>query len=162
MTVLPEPTPTATAAGQATNPLTDAVIQAAVDNAIHQARQADASPKAVIGNTPPVPQPGRPPMSQGATDASVLMIAGAGSVSMVSLSAGVLMYLSQYADPVVCGIVFGAPTLLVLALARLAKRAKGVLPEEHHHHYDGATFYQDQREQHSKTTAVWAKNTNQQ
>jgi hypothetical protein len=114
-----------------------------------------------IGTAPPVPQPGRPPMSQGATDASVLMIAGAGSVSMVSLSAGVLMYLSQYADPIVCGIVFGAPTAVVLALGRLAKRAKGVLPEEHHHHYEGPV-YQDQRNVHSHTRGLWAKTTNEQ
>jgi hypothetical protein len=114
-----------------------------------------------IGTAPPVPQPGRPPMSQGATDASVLMIAGAGSVSMVSLSAGVLMYLSQYADPIVCGIVFGAPTAVVLALAWLAKKAKGVIPPEIHNHYDG-TVYQDQREQHTDNRGVWVKATNQQ
>jgi hypothetical protein len=158
MTVLPEPTPTAPQAGQA-NSLTDAVIQAAVDNAIDKARRHDTSPKAVIGSAPPIAQPGRPPMSQGATDASVLMLAGGGAVSMVSLSAAVLMYASQYADPVVCGLVFGAPTALVLALARLAKRAK---PEpEIHHHYTGPV-YQDHRETHTNTRSVWAKNINQQ
>jgi hypothetical protein len=161
MTVLPEPTPTATAAGQAVNPLTDAVIQAAVDNAIEQARRHDASPRAVIGATPPVPQPGRPPMSQGATDASVLMLAGGAATSMVGLTTAVVMYVSQYADPVVCGIVFGAPTAVVLALGRLAKRAKGVLPEEHHHHYDGPV-YQDRREQRTENRGVWVKTTNQQ
>jgi len=121
----------------------------------------DDTPLPAYGPTPPVPQEGRPPMSQGATDASVLMLAGAGSVSMISLSAGVLMYLSQYADPVVCGVVFGAPTVLALAIARLLKRAKEVVPAEIHQHYSGPV-YQDQRNQQSKTTAVWAKNTNQQ
>jgi hypothetical protein len=114
-----------------------------------------------IGTAPPVPQPGRPPMSQGATDASVLMLAGGAATSMVGLTAAVVMYVSQYADPVVCGIVFGAPTAVVLALARLAKRAKGVLPEEHHHHYDGPV-YQDQREQRTENRGVWVKTTNQQ
>jgi hypothetical protein len=161
MTVLPEPTPTAPTVGQATTPLTDAVIEAAVDNAILQARLHDTSPKAVIGNAPPVAQDGRPPMSQGATDASVLMLAGGAATSMVGLTTAVVMYVSQYADPVVCGIVFGAPTAVVLALGRLAKRAKGALPNEHHHHYEG-TVYQDQRNVQNSTRGVWAKTTNQQ
>ena len=119
----------------------------------------DDSPIPVVGTAPPVAQPGRPAMSQGATDASVLMIAGAGSVSMVSLSAGVLMYLSQYADPVVCGIVFGAPTVLVLALSRLVRRAKAAMPDEHIHNYTGPVY---QQHTHSSTRGVWAKTTNQQ
>lgn len=45
----------------------------------------DPSPNPTIGTTPPVPQPGRPPMSQKATDASMLMLA-AGAAS--SRSAG--------------------------------------------------------------------------
>ena len=160
MTVLPEPTPTAPAAGQATSsPLTDAVIRAAVDNAIHEARRHDTSPRAVIGAAPPVPQPGRPPMSQGATDASVLMLAGGAATSMVGLTAAVVMYVSQYADPVVCAVVFGAPTTLVIALSRLARRAKGVLPDEHHHHYEG-DVYLDQRNVKSKTYGVNAKTIN--
>jgi hypothetical protein len=119
----------------------------------------DQTPLPAYGPTPPIPQPGRPSMSQGATDASVLMLAGGAATSMVGLTTAVVMYVSQYADPVVCAIVFGAPTAVVLALGRLAKRAKGVLPEEHHHHYEG-TVYQDQRNVYSKNTGVWAKNNN--
>ncbi|KOV81938.1 hypothetical protein ADL01_10865 [Streptomyces sp. NRRL WC-3618] len=111
------------------------------------------------GDTPPVAQPGRPPMSQGATDASVLMLAGATATTMVGATAGVLMYLSQFADPIVCGLVFGAPTALVLALARLAHRAKPA--PDVHHHYEGPV-YQDRRSVHSRTTGVWAKTTNDQ
>ncbi|GGJ43695.1 hypothetical protein [Streptomyces brasiliensis] len=120
----------------------------------------DDTPVPAHGPTPAVAQPGRPPMSQGATDASVLMLAGGATTAMVGGTAAVLMYVSQFADPVVCGLVFGAPTALVLALARLAKRAKNVLPEEHHHHYEGPV-YQDQRTVHSRTTGVWAKTNNQ-
>ncbi|CUW33415.1 MULTISPECIES: hypothetical protein [Streptomyces] len=101
----------------------------------------DVSPVPAIGTAPPVQQPGRVPMSQRATDASVLMLAGAGSMSMVSVSTGILMYLSQYADPVVCGVVLGAPTVVVLALCRLARRAKEVVqaaPPVIHQHYEGA------------------------
>ncbi|MEV6947941.1 hypothetical protein AB0N07_39605 [Streptomyces sp. NPDC051172] len=119
----------------------------------------DDTPVPVYGPTPPVAQPGRPPMSQGATDASVLMLAGGATVSMVGLTAAVLMYVSQYADPVVCGLVFGAPTTLVLALARLAKRAKPA--PDIHHHYEGPV-YQDRRNVHTRTTGVWAKTNNHQ
>ncbi|MFJ9378615.1 hypothetical protein [Streptomyces sp. NPDC101455] len=118
----------------------------------------DTSPLPARGDTPPVTQPGRPPMSQGATDASALMLAGGAMTAMVGGTAAVLMYVSQFADPLVCGLVFGAPTALVLALARLLKGAK---PEpDTHHHYDGPV-YQDQRTIHSRTTGVWAKTTNQ-
>ncbi|RPF33595.1 hypothetical protein [Streptomyces sp. TLI_185] len=117
----------------------------------------DDAPVPTHGTTPPVVQPGRPPMSQGATDASVLMLTGGATVSMVGLTAAVLMYVSQYADPVVCGLVFGAPTALVLALARLAKKAKPA--PDVHQHYTGPV-YQDRRNVHTRTTGVWAKTNN--
>ncbi|MCX4411627.1 hypothetical protein OG840_61795 [Streptomyces sp. NBC_01764] len=115
-----------------------------------------------VGTAPPERQPGRAPMSQGATDASVLMLAGAGSVSMVSVSAGILMYLSQYADPVVCGIVLGAPTVVVLALCRLVRRAKEVVeaaPPVIHNHYEG-TVIQDNTEINTHTRGVIARTRN--
>ncbi|MFE2689322.1 hypothetical protein [Streptomyces mirabilis] len=121
----------------------------------------DVSPAQTTG-APPVQQPGRTAMSQGATDASVLMLAGAGSVSMVSVSAGILMYLSQYADPVVCGIVLGAPTVVVLALCRLVRRAKEVVeaaPPVIHQHYEG-TVIQDNTEINTHTRGVIARTNN--
>ncbi|MER6430907.1 hypothetical protein ABT272_24685 [Streptomyces sp900105245] len=117
----------------------------------------DETPLPAHGNTPPVTQPGRPPMSQGATDASVLMLAGGATTAMVGGTAAVLMYLSQFADPLVCGLVFGAPTALVLALARLTKRAKPA--PDVHQHYTGPV-YQDQRNVHTTTRGVWAKTNN--
>ncbi|MGI5469473.1 hypothetical protein [Streptomyces sp. CA-132043] len=119
----------------------------------------DDTPVPAHGTTPPVAQPGRPPMSQGATDASVLMLAGGTTTAMVGGTAAVLMYVSQFADPVVCGLVFGAPTALVLALGRLAKKARPA--PDVHHHYEGPV-HQDQRHVQSKTTGVWAKTNNQQ
>lgn len=119
----------------------------------------DDTPAPAYGSAPPVAQPGRPPMSQGATDASVLMLAGGGTISMIGLTSAVLMYASQYADPIVCAIVFGTPTALVLALGRLAKKAKPA--PDIHHHYQGPV-YQDQRNVHSNTRGLWAKTTNQQ
>lgn len=117
----------------------------------------DDSPLPAVGSTPPVAQPGRPAMSQGATDASVLMLAGGGAVSMVSLSAGLLMYLSQYADPVVCGVVVGAPTALVLAVARLVRRAGEATPDEHHHHYEGPVVHEHREV--TNNNRWWGKST---
>ncbi|MGW1286129.1 hypothetical protein ACWD4N_21080 [Streptomyces sp. NPDC002586] len=119
----------------------------------------DNAPVPAYGSTPPVAQPGRPPMSQGATDASVLMLSGAAATSMTGLTAAVLMYVSQSANPVVCAIVFGAPTAFVLALAKLVKRAQPA--PDVHQHYTGPV-YQDQRNVHTTTRGVWAKTTNQQ
>jgi hypothetical protein len=115
-----------------------------------------------IGTAPPIPQPGRPPMSSKAIDDSVRMLSASVVIATGGGATTAILWASGYANPAVIGIVFGAPTALVLALSRLAKRAKGVLPEEHHHHYDGATVYQDQRNVHSQTRGVWAKTTNQQ
>ncbi|NUL09084.1 hypothetical protein [Streptomyces lunaelactis] len=137
-----------TTVGQAdSNPLTDSVIRAAVNDAIRQTSYRDDSPVPAIGTNPPVPQPGRPPMSQRATDASTLMLTGGAASLMVGGAASLVMVSSGYADPVVCALVFGAPTALVLAIGRLARSAKDVLPAEHHHHYKG-TVNQDQRNVH--------------
>ncbi|MFF0016099.1 hypothetical protein [Streptomyces sp. NPDC005374] len=119
----------------------------------------DDTPPPAYGSTPPVAQPGRPPMSQGATDASALMLAGGLTTAMVGGTAAVLMYVSQFADPLVCGLVFSAPTALVLALARLVARAKPA--PDVHHHYEGPV-YQDRRNIHTRTTGVWAKTNNNQ
>lgn len=122
----------------------------------------DVTPVPAVGTVPPEPQPGRAAMSERATDVSVLMLAASGSVSMVSVSAGVLMYLSQYADPVVCGIVLGAPTVIVLALCRLVRRTKEVVeaaPPVIHQHYEG-TVIQDNTKINTHTRGVIARTTN--
>lgn len=159
MTVLPEPTPTAPVAGQAQNPLTDAVIQAAVDNAIEEARRQGTTPKVVIGNAPPVAQPGIPPMSSKAVDDSVRMLAaGAASLPIGGMTALVLHVLGSV-DPAQLAIGAAAPVALVLAVSRLLGRAKGAMPAEIHQHYTGPV-YQDQRNVHSSTRGLWAKTTN--
>lgn len=130
-----------------------------IDDVYRPTAYRDDSPVPARGDAPPVAQPGRAPMSQGATDASVLMLAGGTATAMVGGTAAVLMYVSQFADPIVCGLVFGAPTALVLALARLAARAKPA--PDVHHHYEGPV-HQDQRNVHTTTRGVWAKTTNHQ
>lgn len=129
MTALPEP-PTVT--GQATNPLTDAVIRAAIDNALHEARRDETAP-------PPAKRE-RPAMSGKATDDSVRMIAFGGMTLMVSAGGGILMVTSHFADPTVIGMICVAPAVIalpVLAVARLVRRAGEATPAEHHHHYTG-------------------------
>ncbi|MET8404460.1 hypothetical protein [Streptomyces sp900116325] len=124
----------------------------------------DDSPVPTIGAAPPVAQPGRPPMSQGATDASVLMLAGGASTAMVGGTAATIMYVSQYADLAVCAVVFGAPAVLVLAIGRLVGRVKATVeaaPPTIHQHYTG-NVTQDQRSTHTETRGVWAKTNNQQ
>lgn len=155
----PDNTPQTAAAGAGMSEVqAEAEARRIIADAYRPTAYRDDSPIPAHGDTPPVAQPGRPPMSQGATDASVLMLAGGTATAMVGGTAAVLMYVSQFADPVVCGLVFGAPTALVLALARLAKRAK---PDpDVHHHYEGPV-HQDRRTVHSHTTGVWAKTNNQ-
>lgn len=158
MTVLPEP-PAAPAAGQAANPLTDSVVSAAVEHALQQTFHRDDSPVPKIGTAPPVPQPGRPPMSSKAVDDSVRMLSASVVIAVTGGSTTAVLWASGYANPTVVALVFGAPTALVLALGRLAKRAKDVLPDEHHHHYTGPV-HQDQRNFHTSTLSVWAKTSN--
>lgn len=148
MSVLPEPPATTT--GQATNPLTDAVMRAAVENTIHEWRRESTSP--------PEQRPSRPAMSQRATDASALMLSGSVASVLVGGAASLVMITSGHADPVVCGIVFGSPAALALAASRLLKRAKGVLPADITHNYTG-DVHQETRITH--TRAIWSKTNNQ-
>ncbi|WP_405818245.1 hypothetical protein OG241_25630 [Streptomyces sp. NBC_01390] len=152
----PQPTATDTGLSEAQ---ADVEARRIIADAYRPTAYRDTTPVPAHGDALPVAQPGRPPMSQGATDASVLMLAGATATTMVGGTAGVLMYLSQFADPIVCGLVFGAPAALVLALARLAHRAKPA--PDVHHHYEGPV-YQDRRHVHTRTTGVWAKTNNHQ
>jgi hypothetical protein len=146
-------------------PMSEEVATAEAERLIHDAYQPtsyrDPTPTPRIGTAPPVAQPGRPPMSQGATDASALMLSGGVATVLVGGAASLVMVASGHADPVVCAIVLGAPTTLALAVARVLRRAKTVLPDEHHHHYTGPV-YQDQRKRnvHTKTTGVWARTDN--
>lgn len=148
MTVLPEPPTT----GQAANPLADAVIRAAVDNAIHEARRAETAP--------PPSKRERPAMSGRATDDSVRMIAFGGMTLMVSAGGGILMVASDFANPTVIGMICAAPAAIalpVLALARLARRFGEAAPTEIHQTYTG-NVHQETRI--TQTRAVWSKTVN--
>lgn len=161
---LPDPQqPAAETAGQPTGgSLSDAVIQAAVRDTIRQTSFRDETPVPAIGNALPVPQPGRPPMSEKATDDSVRMIA-AGFLTLCAGGAvsGVL-YFSGQADPTVIGMMAAVPAGLavpILALSRLVKRVKETTTETHHH-YNG-TVVQDQSQINTTTRGLWAHTRNQ-
>lgn len=117
----------------------------------------DDTPLPEFGPTPPVPQPGRPPMSQRATDASsVILAVGAASVPTLGGTALVLHTLAQV-DAAQLALGAGGTVALVLAIGGVLRKAAGVRTT-HHHHYDGATVTQDHRETHTK--GVWARTDN--
>ncbi|MFF3998561.1 hypothetical protein ACFYX8_35295 [Streptomyces cyaneofuscatus] len=98
-------------------------IMAAVDEAI-LGRQAtshrDETPLPAVGPTPPVPQPGTPPMSQWAIDASGVLKA----VSVASLPIGGALWIVGQVEPLTLGIIFGSPAVAALAVARLVAKVK--------------------------------------
>lgn len=121
----------------------------------------DDSPLPAYGITPPVPQPGIPPMSSKAVDDAVRMLsAGVASLPIGGMTALILHVLGTV-DPAQLAIGAAAPTVLVLAVARLLRRFRDVIPPEIHHHYEGPV-YQDQRNVQNKNIGAWVKTTNQQ
>lgn len=125
----------------------------------------DTKPPA-IGPTPPVTQPGRPPMSQRAVDLNTTILTS--SVLTVALGGAVtgILWASGHADPTVVGAIAAAPAALaipILALSRLVKRGKEAveaMPSVVHHHYTG-TVHQDARTVNSNTRGIWASTRNQ-
>jgi len=129
MPVLPEP-PAATA-GQAANPLTDAVFRAAVDNLVHEARRDSTSPA-----------PGRetPPMSARTTELTRAVMYCSLATVPPGLIAVAVMVASEHANPTVIGMICAAPAAIavpILALARLIRRAGEATPTEIHNHFSG-------------------------
>lgn len=157
--------PTAAEPGQpALDNQADQLIAAVNEALAVPTRYRDETPLPAVGTTPPVTQPGRPPMSSKATDDSVRMI----SAGFLTLCAGgataAVLHFSGEADPTVIGLMAAVPVGLavpVLALSRLVKRAKEAVPDTHHHHYDGAVIHQDQRSVNSQTRGLWANTRNE-
>lgn len=73
-----------------------------------------------VGPTPPVPQPGQPPMSQWAVNASGVIKA----VSVASLPVGGALWIVGQVDPLTLGIILGSPAVAALAVARLVAKVK--------------------------------------
>jgi hypothetical protein len=115
----------------------------------------DTTPVPAVGTALPVAQPGRAPMSQRATDASALMLAGGAGTLMAGTGAGVALWALGGVDPVVLALAVGAPVAVVAALSRLVRRvgqaASEAAPVTHHHHYSGPV---DARQEHHTTAPV--------
>ncbi|MGW1154494.1 hypothetical protein ACWD45_24820 [Streptomyces rubiginosohelvolus] len=96
---------------------------AAVDEAL-LTRQATSYRDPVelpkVGPTPPVPQPGQPPMSQWAVNASGVIKA----VSVASLPIGGALWIVGQVEPLTLAIIFGSPAVAALAVARLVAKVK--------------------------------------
>lgn len=158
---LPNPTP-----APAVNDQAQRLIAAVNDAMTTPTRYRDETPVPAIGAALPVPQPGRTPMSQRATDTSALILsAGIASLPIGGVTA-LIIYALGNANPVALAVGAGAPVGLavpILALSSLIKRAKTTVeaaPPTIHQHYTG-TVIQDQRTVNTTTRGMWATTRNQ-
>lgn len=117
----------------------------------------DESETPVTGNSPAVPQPGRTPMSQKATDDSVRMLCFGGMTLLVCGGVSVLLVASDYADPNVIGLFFGGLALVAFAVSRALKRLGQAAPREIHNHNNGPV-YQSNTEINNKNS-WWGKSS---
>ncbi|MEU6946616.1 hypothetical protein ABZ957_15510 [Streptomyces sp. NPDC046316] len=149
-------------------PMTEEQAKAHADRLIREAygptSYRDDSPLPLVGTAPPVAQPGRPAMSQRATDISGIATAVGLSSVPISLGTCAVLWTAGQLDPIVLGLVVGAPVGLALALSRVLRRAKETVeaaPPEQHHHYTGPVF-QDHRSVTTTTTTrgVFARTNN--
>ncbi|MEU5445795.1 hypothetical protein [Streptomyces griseofuscus] len=121
----------------------------------------DRSPVPAIGTAPPVAQPGRPPMSQRATDASALMLAAGAASVPIGGSAALVLWALGHVDPVALAVAAAAPVGVLTALARVIGRVKATVeaaPPTHHHHYAGPVR-QDMSRHSATTYGVIARTT---
>ena len=142
-----------------TAPMSEEVAEKEAARLIHDAYQPtsyrDDSPLPQYGSAPPVPQPGRPPMSAKAVDDTARMIGASVVIATTGGSTTAILWASGYANPVVVALVFGAPTALALAIGRILRGAR---PEpEVHQHFHGPVTHQTT---HSRTNGVWARTNN--
>lgn len=139
--------------------LTDAEAEAQARRIIADFATAyrDHTPVPSYGDAPPVPQPGRPPMSSKAVDDTARMLGASVLTATLGGSGTALLWASGHADPVIIALVFGAPAALALALGRLLRSAR---PEpEVHQHFHGNVH---QQTTHSRNTGLWARTDNRQ
>lgn len=119
----------------------------------------DDTPLPAVGTTPPVAQPGTPPMSQWAIDASGVLK----GVGAMSIPIGVGVWIVGQVDPLTLGIILGSPVVAALALARLIakiKDANQAAPQPVTNHFHGPV-HQDARTVTSTTRGVIANTRNQ-
>jgi len=128
----------------------------------------DETPLPAIGAAPPVPQPGRPPMSQRAVDLNTTMLSAGVTSVLLGGATSLVLWTSGQADPTVvawiCASAVALPaaiTVPVLALKGLMKSAKEAVqaaPPVIHQYYNGTV---DQRHVENNSRGIWVKTTNQ-
>lgn len=166
---LPEPTPTATAAGQATNPLTDSVMQAAVRDFLQQTAYDNPDlpshkEGSRIGDTAPVTQPDSrivPAWALGIAVASIGV--GAGSTGLGCAAWLFFRGLALVSVPglerfawIVIAPFAGAAMVLTALGGAISKAKRAVVPDVHNH--NGPEYHEHRT---TNTRAVWNKNINQ-
>jgi hypothetical protein len=130
----------------------------------------DNTPTPAIGTTPPIAQPGRPPMSQRATDLNTTILSSSVLTAVLGGSATGIIWASGQANPTViaciCAGAVAVPAALalpVLALKSLMKNAKEVAqaaPPTINNHYTG-TFTQTNNTINADTRGLIATSRNQ-
>ncbi|MFE9241771.1 hypothetical protein [Streptomyces sp. NPDC007007] len=124
----------------------------------------DETTPPAYGPTPPVAQPGRPPMSQRATDASALMLSGSVAALSVGGATSLVLYTLGQVDPVTLAVGATGPVALVLAAGSLLKavsRAKAeAAPTETHHHYNGTVRQETTTNVSSTSRGLFARTRN--
>ncbi|MGW6531449.1 hypothetical protein [Streptomyces venezuelae] len=167
---LPEPRPT-DKAGQremTAQEIANELI-AAVNKAMPEppARLLESHTPPQIGSPPPVVQPGTPPMTARETQIGRVALSVGAAVSLPILAGAVFMVATEHADSDVIAWCAGGVTALAALIAAVGFAVKRIMaaapppPSEIHYHVEG-DLHQDQREQHTSTSGVWANTTNQQ
>ncbi|MGW9245764.1 hypothetical protein [Streptomyces badius] len=133
-------------------------LMAAINDIEKATSYRDPTTLPVVGDMPPVPQPGQPPMSQWAVNTSGVIKA----VSVASLPVGGALWLVGQVDPWALGIIFGSPAVAALALARLVAKVKDAnqATQPVVQNYYG-NVHHDERTVTSTTRGVIANNRNQ-
>ena len=182
MTTLPDPQfrqPHATTAGQPNintaatsflNDLESAFTHSHSEQWKNTPSFRDSTPIPAIGDAPPVAQPGRPPMSEAATNISGVMIASSVPILALGAAATGVLWGSGHADPTViawmcAGIIaapaaIAAPILALTSLMKSAKQAAEAAPPVIHQHYTG-TVHQDARTLNTTNRGIIANTRNQ-
>ncbi|WP_405944739.1 hypothetical protein [Streptomyces sp. NBC_00932] len=164
--LLPDCSPEAITVGQPV-PASDQarrIVDAAFDELAEQATSyKDDTPLPVIGSTPPVAQPGIPPMKARTTEIARAVMFSSLATVPPGLIAVAVMVASKDANPTVIGLICAAPAAIavpILALARLVRSAGESAPAETHQHYYGPVT-QDSRQITTRTNGVIANTRNQ-
>ncbi|MCY0928326.1 hypothetical protein OTB20_19415 [Streptomyces sp. H27-H1] len=139
----------------------DPQLVAAINEAMQQpTTYRDPSPLPPIGSTPPVPQPGRPPMSQRATDASALMLCAGAASLPIGGATSLVLYTLGHVDPAALAIGAVGPVALVLAIGALIRSAGRGLQGMHTENHFHGNVNQVDRSTSSETRGFFAKTIN--